>query len=694
MKEILIFAGTTEGRILSERLCEKKIRHTLCVATEYGEIVLKEHPARMVHRGRMNQEEMRTYIQNGDYGAVIDATHPYADVVTANIRQAVEGLALPYLRLLRDTDLTENYEKIHHFADCSECAEALKKIEGNILLTTGSKDLSRFCEKENIKNRLYVRVLPSLESISLCMQNGIAGKQILALQGPFDTGLNEALIRQYDIRCLVTKESGRAGGYQEKIQAAKNTKIPVYVIGHKQETEGFSLEEVCRKLEDILKEKEENGSDQREKQAITDTPKMEIVLAGVGMGNPACLTKEVQEAIAEADILLGAERMISGYTPKREKRPLYTAEQILPYLQNLQETVFVSETGKVVILFSGDTGFYSGCTKLYRELEIRVKNGDLKADLKILPGISSVAYLAACAGVSYQDAAVYSIHGKELINLAGRIGNAAKTFLLLSGVKDINRLGKVLLEAGLDRCEIIAGYQLSYPEQKIKVLTPRACLSETEEGLYICLIKNPDVADRRLTHGMKDEEFIRDRVPMTKEEIREVSICKLRLHENAIVYDVGSGTGSVAVEIAGLSYHIQVYAIEQKEEAASLMEKNIEKFRLENITLIRAKAPEQFEKLPDPTHAFIGGSGGNMKEILSSLYRKNPRMRVVINAITMETICEIKDILSQFPVVEEEIVQLQTSRAQKAGSYHLMHAENPVWICAFRFDEGQPSERQ
>ena len=215
--------------------------------------------------------------------------------------------------------------------------------------------------------------------------------------------------------------------------------------------------------------------------------------------------------------------------------------------------------------------------------------------------------------------------------------------------------------------------------------TPQECCELNREGLYTCFVSNPYATDRQLTHGIADEEFIRDKVPMTKEEIREVSICKLRLHDKAVVYDVGSGTGSVAVETASLSDDIQVYAIERNKEAVSLIKRNQEKFGLQNITVVEGAAPESLSGLPKATHAFIGGSGGRLKDILSVLRQINPEMRVVINAVTMETVCEVKEILSLYDIREEEIVQIQASRARKAGNYHLMQAENPVWICAFRF---------
>ena len=673
MKEILIFAGTTEGRELSEYLAAAGIAHTLCVATEYGKIVLKEHPCVKVHKGRMDREEMEIYIKNGNFGAVVDATHPYAEVVTQNIRRAMQDMDIPYLRLKRESNVTSSYEKIQYFKDSVSCARALEKTDGNILLTTGSKELSVFVKFIDKKERLYARVLPGIESLQLCMDCGIAGRQILALQGPFSTQMNEAMLRQYQIKWLVTKASGNAGGYQEKLDAAQNLDIPVFVIGCPAEQECHTFEEVCGQLEKICG------------QVIRRKTGFRITLAGIGMGNPDCLTKEVERAIAEADILLGADRMIAGYQPKIEKMPYYTSEQIIPYLEKMSKGTVGRDDIKTVILFSGDTGFYSGCQKLYDALLRAVNDGRLQADVTVMPGISSVAYLAACMGENYQDAVICSMHGKELPDLAKKIRKGKKLFLLMSGLKDVHKLGKLLLNTGLTECTVTAGYQLSYPEQRIMELRPEECMQLQEDGLYICCIKNPDPERKTLTHGRKDGEFIRDKVPMTKEEVREVSICKLKLYEGAVVYDIGSGTGSVAAEIAGLSDEIKVFAVEYKEEAVSLIAQNKEKFGLDNIEIVSGKAPDGLEELPVPTHAFIGGSSGQMKEILSALYQKNSQMRVVINAISMETICEMKEVLSAFPIQNEDVVQIQASRAKRVGTYHLMQAENPVWICSFDF---------
>lgn len=705
VEEILIFAGTTEGRELSETLAGAGIAHTICVATEYGETALKPHPLAKVHRGRMNREEIAGFLQRGHFAAVVDATHPFAKEVTANLKAALgegdqTGAGIPYLRLEREHDAPVE-GSISYFTSNEACAKALEETEGNILLTTGSKELPAYCASKGLKDRLYVRVLPSVESISLCEGQGIYGKRILAMQGPFSAELNEAVLRQYGISCMVTKESGRSGGYPEKLEAAKKAGVQVFVIGCPKERGGYSFVGLCRKLEEICQKKipvksshpAAPGTGGGYKETDSSHPvapgtgggNLDIVLAGIGMGSESCLTKEAEQAIREADILLGAGRLLENLCTEAETRPYYQAGQIIPYLQGIQEKSMPMEHKKAVILFSGDSGCYSGCQSLYQALGTEIKEGRLKADVRILPGISSVSYLASCIGESYQDAAIYSIHGKTLPNLARRIQTSPKTFLLTSGVQDVNRLGSMLLEAGLADCEVTTGYRMSYGGQRVEKHTPLECCGLQEEGLYTCFIHNPNARKRKLTHGMADGEFIRDKVPMTKEEVREVSICKLRLTEGAVVYDIGSGTGSIAVEAAALSDSIQVYAIERKKAASSLMEQNKEKHGLQNIIAVEGEAPEALAGLPAATHTFIGGSGGRLKEILEALRQINPKMRVVINAISMETVSELKEILDMEGIKDQEAIQLQVNRVTKTGNYHLVRSENPVFLCSFQF---------
>ena len=221
MKRILIFSGTTEGRQLADILDASGICADVCVATEYGHEVMTEGQYRNIYTGRLTEEEMKEFMQKGDYAAIVDATHPYAVVVSSNIRQASAQAGLTYYRLRRTLQSAGDDSDVIYVKSQQECVRALEQTSGNILLTTGSKELHCYCENEALRERLFVRVLPGTESIEICHKNGILGRQIIAMQGPFSEEMNLALLHQYQIRYMVTKESGASGGFSEKISAAK-----------------------------------------------------------------------------------------------------------------------------------------------------------------------------------------------------------------------------------------------------------------------------------------------------------------------------------------------------------------------------------------------------------------------------------------------------------------------------------------
>ena len=475
MRKVLIYSGTTEGRELAEHLSAAGIECTVSVATEYGELVMPELPGVQVHQGRMSEEEMEAFMKSSNYAAVVDATHPFATEVSENIRAAAQKVCLSYLRLKRDTASSDyGIGEKKYFSDAAQCAAALESMSGNILLTTGSKELAVFCREEEVKERLFVRVLPGMESIRLCEEQGIAGKHILAMQGPFSEELNLALIRQFDIKCLVTKESGSAGGYTEKLEAAKKAGIPVYVIVNpEKQSSGFTLKNVLRRLEELLGCRILTASG-----PVKDKErKIKIALIGIGMGNPDTLTVAAKNEIAQADVVFGAKRMLSLAGKNAEKYPYYLAEDILPCLRNLPEGPH-----RVAILFSGDTGFYSGCSKMKEKLDA----ADI-GEVTVYPGISSISYLAARTGISWQDAKIMSIHGRGeekewRASVVDAIRYHQKTFLLMSGAQNVQRIGQILMESGLKDCILWIGYELSYPKERILKLTPDECGSITEKS--------------------------------------------------------------------------------------------------------------------------------------------------------------------------------------------------------------------
>ena len=582
MSKVLLFGGTTEGRMIAEILSDNKIECDVCVATEYGEMVMEEMPFVRVMTGRLSCVEMAALVQNGGYDAVIDATHPFAVEVSANIRKSVayavfcgasdrcDGepvekvaavaeksgvLSLPLIRYERNMDVSENYDSCEFFDDVPSCILALARTEGKILLTTGSKELGDFCECESIKSRLVARVLPGMESLRLCYDAGLTGKQIIAMQGPFSEQMNRTIIEEYGISVLVMKESGKTGGADEKIRAAKAAGIGCYVIrrprilddadvstvgqdsselsgvaldsskesafafveadnssaSHESAFQNYcvvsSIGELCRTLEKCL-----SGS-------VTWRISLHVSLAGIGPGGTDFMTAAVRTRLAEADCVFGAPRMLSSVHVKgfeadgTETRsdnancasekyigekcatyPYYLASDILPVLEDLrQKAAETSESAnyarvlRAVVLFSGDPGFFSGAEKLKEALSALPD-----ATVEILPGISSIQYLASKLGRNWQNADIISMHGvpeeKWLPAVDSAVSAGREVFFLTSGAADIRRLGSFLVSlrrsGGVSEYAVHVGFQLSYPDEVVKTLTPEECMEIDGQGLW------------------------------------------------------------------------------------------------------------------------------------------------------------------------------------------------------------------
>jgi len=188
---------------------------------------------------------------------------------------------------------------------------------------------------------------------------------------------------------------------------------------------------------------------------------------------------------------------------------------------------------------------------------------------------------------------------------------------------------------------------------------------------------------------MRDECFIRGDVPMTKSEVRAISISKLELEPDSVLYDIGAGTGSVSIEAARCIHGGAVYAIERNPKALELLKRNKEKFQAEPVILVEGEAPDCLEGLPVPTHAFLGGTGGRSLEIMERLLEMNPHVRIVANVISLESLRQIMDSLKLLGR-EPEVILVSIAKAKKAGQYHLMQGQNPVYVISF----GGPHEQE
>ena len=648
MYKLCVFAGTTEGRELVEFLAGQGVSVTACVATEYGETLLAPSDDLTISAKRLSPEEMEQLFHRERFDLVVDATHPYASVVTENIRTACTGANTEYLRLLRSgADAQENAVYVD---DISGAVEYLNRTDGPILLTTGSKELQKFTGIRNFESRVYARVLPMEESLQLCQKAGLKPSHIIAMQGPFSREMNVAMLKSIGAKTLVTKDSGTKGGFAEKIEAAWDVGAKPVIIGRPPQVSGKSYPEVLEYL--------------CQRFGLSRKPKVTIV--GIGPGSREAMTAEVRTAIESADCIIGAKRMLEAVT-----RPGQAAfDSIAPdTISNL--IVTHREYSHFVVAMSGDVGFFSGTKKLLPLLS--------GCDVTILPGLSSLVYLCARLGTSYEDVVNISVHGRDH-DIIPDVKRNRRVFALVGGENGMGKLCQRLTEYGLGAVRVCVGERLSYPDERVTVGTANELKDKTFENLSVALIENEN-ADFIVTHGLPDEAFDRtDSVPMTKSEVRAVCLSKLGLTERSVCWDVGAGTGSVSIEMALQARRGHVYAIERKEIAVEQLRENARKFCTDNLIVIPGIAPDACEELPAPTHAFIGGSSGNMKEIIGLLLKKNPDVRIVATAIALESVAELTMCMKHFDFAHSEVVSMTVARNRKAGVYNLMTGQNPIYI--------------
>lgn len=264
---IVLFAGTTEGRLLAACLQESGWPSVVCVATEYGKDVLdgalkegSEGDLKIL-RGRLMESDMEKMLDGLQPGLVIDATHPYAVEVTENIRRACAGREnLVLLRCLREDSRPAGQRAgkagIIHVPDVNAAAAWLDSTEGSILVTTGSKELAAYSGIRDYRNRVYARVLPSVEAVALCGRLGYGGRHIIAMQGPFSEEMNRIQLKEYGCSYLVTKDGGKAGGFEEKMRAAEAAGVTLVVIDRPGCGEGASFETIKQQLKEWMDHEE------------------------------------------------------------------------------------------------------------------------------------------------------------------------------------------------------------------------------------------------------------------------------------------------------------------------------------------------------------------------------------------------------------------------------------------------------
>ncbi len=648
--KICIFAGTTEGRKLAALLCDA-VELTICVATEYGEVLLDGIDGIAVHTGRMDADEMKRFFEEKRFCLVIDATHPYAAAVTENIAVAAKNVNLPLMRILRETQRA--VPDAVYVDSVGAARDYLQNTEGNILLTTGSKELAGFTGLD--MDRVWARVLPLAASLEACAAAGVPAAHIIAAQGPFSYEMNLAQIHAVNAKYIVTKASGKTGGFDEKLEAAKTAGAVPVIIGAPPQTKGVTLEEAVAELEKTYPLRNRT-----------------VTVVGIGPGGRTYLTEEAKKALDACDAVIGAKSVIDALFVDKPCFPEYLPHKVKDVLQSHPSV------RRAAVVMRGDTGFFSGAKKLLETLRE-------EHNVTVIPGIASPVLLAARLGVSWEDAAFLSLHGRNGNLIRTAVGNE-KTFVLTDGENTPEKICETLCAYGMGGLYCAVGERLSYPKEKVACGPAVELKNQFFDPLSVVYIENP-TPEKVLRCGIPDEEFLRGGVPMTKAEIRAVSMAKLSLNRDSVVWDIGAGTGSVSVECALAAYDGTVFAVEKNPEGVKLIRENAVRFKTDNLTVVEGAAPEALTGLPTPTHAFIGGSGGNLKEIISLILQKNPEAVIVVNTVTLETQTEVLEYCHAMPLRLMDAVQVGVTKTQKMGRYHLTAAQNPVWIFTLRGGE-------
>ena len=385
---------------------------------------------------------------------------------------------------------------------------------------------------------------------------------------------------------------------------------------------------------------------------------MTVTLIGCGCGS---LTGEARAAIESAELLIGSERLLKEYGGEKAQIEAVTVSAITDALKN-------TDAEKICVLYSGDSGFYSGARLLLPELA--------ECDMRVLPGVSSVQHFAARLQKPWQDWRLCSAHGVDCDAVAA-VCQGKPVFFLTGGKTGPAVICRELTEAGLGFLKAYAGDDLGTERERISEGTA-AELAEGDFSPLSVLLVEPAPRPARRVPGIPDTEFLRaEKVPMTKQEVRAAILAKLALSPEDVCWDIGTGTGSVAIELA--LWCRAVYSVEREDAALAVAGKNRIKFGAWNLRLVQGEAPAALSKLPKPDAVFVGGSGGNLRAILETVCTANAGARICVSSITIEGLHNTYATLRELGC-ETEVAQLSVSRSKPAGGLTLMLAQNPVWL--------------
>ncbi len=410
-----------------------------------------------------------------------------------------------------------------------------------------------------------------------------------------------------------------------------------------------------------------------------------IHVVGVGNEGPDSLTARALALVEKAEVLVGGQRLLDFF-------PHVPAER-LTLGAKVDEVLAVAAarcaTGRVVVLATGDPNYFGITRALRRHVPAE--------DLDIVPNVSALQWAFAKAREPWDDATFVTVHGRGLGSLAEAVRGQRKVCLFTDEQNTPAAIARTLLDAALGDYQAILCEDLGGPGERVTRLTLEELASRDAHPLNTLILLGPERPPPPpvWAPGLPEDAFDHRKPKLgliTKREIRVLSLARLGLRPDSVVWDIGAGSGSVSIEAARLAPLGRIFAIEKNAEDVEIVRANVAKFAVPHVTVVHARAPERLDEMPDPDAVFVGGSGGSLREILSiAAVRLRPAGRIVVNAITLDTLHETVSVCRELPLAHEAIL-VSIARSKPLLDMMSFEALNPVYIVTAWRDESRKAE--
>jgi len=401
----------------------------------------------------------------------------------------------------------------------------------------------------------------------------------------------------------------------------------------------------------------------------------------IGIGPGSSLTPESRRIIDRAEILFGGERLLNMFTPAAGERVV-----IRNNLAEVTERITANLGRKrMVVLASGDPNFYGIAKYLI---------GQLGKDIfEIIPNVSSMQLAFARIKESWDDATFISVHSRRIEDIVETVRSSHKIGIFTDQRNSPAAIAGVLEEHGIDDCRAYVCEDLGEESEKITITTLAALREMRFSRLNILILLKEAVRGAEAPiFGIPDEEFHQRRPKdglITKLEVRAVSLAKMGLASDSLMWDIGAGSGAVSIEASFIAGNGRIFAVEKNAADVAIIRRNLDKFGVSNVEVIQTLAPDSLPDLPDPDVIFIGGSGGQMGEILGiACHRLKPEGRIVINAVTLENLNTAVDGLKTRGFTAE-VTLINIARSKDIANLTRFESLNPVFVVAGRRKSGE-----